>query len=88
MDKVVFRGKSFEEYQEWASQDKKIFKKVSDLIKSAMRDPHAGVGKPEPLKHDLAGWWSRRITDEHRLVYRVVGDSIEILSCKYHYSDK
>ncbi len=82
---IAFDPKAFEEFQEWALEDKKIFKKVGDLIKDATRTPYQGLGKPEGLKHDLTGYWSRRITDEHRLVYKVKDDTIYIIACKFHY---
>ena len=77
--------KAFNSFYEWTIQDKKIAKKIMDLVKDINRTPFAGLGKPEPLKHDLAGYWSRRITDEHRLVYKVENDVITIASCKFHY---
>ena len=82
---ISFTQKSLEEYQTWATEDKKIFKKISDLIKEICRTPFEGSGKPEPLKHELSGFWSRRITQEHRLVYKVENDAVYIASCKYHY---
>jgi toxin YoeB len=82
---VTFTPIGFEEYNEWAATDKKIFKRLVALVTDCQRDPFKGIGKPEPLKHDLKGFWSRRITDEHRLVYQVKGDQVVITSCKYHY---
>jgi len=82
---IAFDPKAFEEFQEWALEDKKIFKKIGDLIKDATRTPYQGLGKPEGLKHDLSGYWSRRINDEHRLVYKVKDDTLYIISCKFHY---
>ncbi|MBD2132762.1 Txe/YoeB family addiction module toxin [Sphaerospermopsis sp. FACHB-1094] len=69
----------------WGKEDKKVFKKILELIKDIQREPFSGIGKPEPLKYELQGYWSRRITDEHRLVYKVEEDVLIILSCKYHY---
>jgi len=83
---ISFRSKAFDDFTNWATVDKKVCKKIKDLIDDIERDPFQGIGKPEPLKHQLAGFWSRRITDEHRLIYRVREQSIEIISCKYHYS--
>ena len=83
--RLIWSNKSWEEYIEWQSRDKKVLKKINDLIKDIKRDPFVGIGKPEPLKYELAGCWSRRITDEHRLVYIVEDDSISIVSCRYHY---
>lgn len=85
MRKVAFLARAFDEFNLWAVQDKKIYTKIVSLIKDINRDPFAGLGKPEPLKHDLSGLWSRRITDEHRLVYRVTDEEIVVVSCKFHY---
>lgn len=82
---IVFSAESFTDYQKWATEDKKFFKKINELIKDILRSPFSGIGKPEPLKHELSGYWSRRINDEHRLVYKVTETSILIASCKYHY---
>ena len=84
--KITFANESsFNDYNEWTVTDKKTARKVMTLIKDIMRTAYSGLGKPEPLKHELSGYWSRQITKEHRLVYRVEGEAIEILSCKYHY---
>ena len=72
-------------YLYWQSTDKKILKRINALIKEIQRTPFEGTGKPEPLKHGLAGYWSRRINDEHRLVYKVEGDAILIAQLRYHY---
>ncbi|MDZ8223989.1 Txe/YoeB family addiction module toxin [Nostoc sp. ChiVER01] len=85
MKKVAFEPEAFEQLAQWATEDKKIFKKILALIRDIQRDPFAGMGKPEPLKYELQGYWSRRITDEHRLVYKVQEDLLIILTCKYHY---
>ena len=77
---------SFDDYYEWTVNDKKTAKKIMTLIKDIKRSPYSGLGRPEPLKHELSGYWSREITEEHRLVYRVEDETIEILSCKYHYT--
>lgn len=69
----------------WQETDKKILRKINSLINEVERSPFQGAGKPEPLKYNLAGWWSRRVDLEHRLVYRVENDSIYILQCRYHY---
>ncbi len=82
---TFYDSKVFDSFQEWAFSDKKVFAKIINLIKDIERNPFNGIGKPEPLKHELAGYWSRRITDEHRLVYKVEEDKIIIISCKYHY---
>jgi toxin YoeB len=82
---VSFTGEAFDSFLEWQATDKRIFKKIIALITNACREPFTGLGKPEPLKHDLSGFWSRRITDEHRLVYTIEQDTVKIISCKYHY---
>ena len=82
---VAFTSEAFSSFLEWQANDKQLFKKIVALIISACREPFSGLGKPEPLKHDLSGCWSRRITDEHRLVYTVEKDTIKIISLKYHY---
>jgi len=82
---ISFLETAFSEYRQWELDDKKIFNKINSLITEIMRDPFHGTGKPEPLKWDWAGYWSRRITQEHRLVYKVLKDHVIIASCKYHY---
>jgi toxin YoeB len=86
MKKIVFEGNAFQDFTEWATIDKKLYKRIIDLIKDISRQPFAGLGKPEPLKHELKGYWSRRINDEHRLVYKVSDEDITIVSCRYHYT--
>ncbi|HWZ03194.1 MAG TPA: Txe/YoeB family addiction module toxin [Mucilaginibacter sp.] len=83
--KIVFLDQAWEDYLYWQNTDKAMVKKVNLLVKEIERIPFDGSGKPEPLKHNLAGWWSRRITLEHRLVYKIDKDSIVILQCRYHY---
>lgn len=83
--RIIFTGISWEDYTSWQKEDKKILKKINELIKDIQRTPFEGKGKPEPLKFDLAGLWSRRIDREHRLVYKVEQDEIPIYSCRYHY---
>jgi toxin YoeB len=82
---VAFTEEAFETFLEWQKTDKQTFRKIIALITDTCREPFTGLGKPEPLKHDLSGCWSRRITDEHRLVYTVEQDTVKIISCKYHY---
>lgn len=82
---VDFYAKALDDFYEWESTDKKIFKRIKELIKDITRNSFEGIGKPEPLKHELSGYWSRRITDEHRLVYKISDNTIYILSCKEHY---
>ncbi len=84
--KLVWSEKSWEDYLYWQSHDKKMVKKINSLIKDIKREPFDGLGKPEPLRYALAGCWSRRITDEHRVVYEVDDESIYIVSCRFHYS--
>lgn len=76
---------AWEDYEYWQKTSKEKVKQISKLIKAIKRDPFEGIGKPEPLKHDLAGYWSRRIDQEHRLVYEVQEDAIIIVQCRYHY---
>ena len=84
---LTFTPNAFESYKEWATADKKIFKKINEIIQSIDRTPYEGIGKPEPLKYQLKGYWSRRITEEHRLIYTVYETEVLIISCKYHYQD-
>jgi len=83
--KLVFSEHAWDDYLFWQKTDKKILRRVHSLIKEAMRHPFEGVGKPEPLKHGLSGYGSRRITDEHRFVYKVSDDALEIAQLRYHY---
>ena len=87
--KLVWTDRAWEDYVHWQETGGEIVGRINDLIKDARRSPFKGIGKPEPLKGDLAAWWSRRITGEHRLVYRVTGkgaaQQLEIASCRYHY---
>jgi len=82
---VVFAPQAWEDYQYWQAADRAVLKRINKLIADACRSPQDGIGKPEPLRYGLAGAWSRRITEEHRLVYRVVGDDLHILQARYHY---
>lgn len=81
----IWYDEAWENYLYWQQTDKKVLKRINTLIKDIERTSFTGIGKPEPLKGDLSGFWSRRIDDTHRLVYRVRGDTIEIVSCKGHY---
>lgn len=83
--KLTWSEEAWEDYLYWQDTDKKTVKKINELLKDASRTPFEGKGKPEPLKHNLAGFWSRRITAEHRLVYAVSTDALLIASCRYHY---
>ncbi|MCL1855998.1 MAG: Txe/YoeB family addiction module toxin [Clostridia bacterium] len=82
---ISFEDSAFAEYRQWAKEDRKIIDKIDALITEIRRDPFRGTGKPEPLKGNRSGQWSRRITQEHRLVYQVLVDQIVIISCRYHY---
>ena len=83
--RLIFSKNSWEDYISWQAEDKKMLKKINNLIKDIQRSPHEGLGKPEPLKYDLTGLWSRRIDREHRLVYQVSGEDLLIYSCRFHY---
>ena len=83
--KIVFEAQAWEDYLHWQTQDRKLLERVNALIKECTRTPFAGIGKPEPLRGSLAGWWSRRIDREHRLVYRVQDGGLHIAQCRYHY---
>jgi len=87
--KLVFGADAWRDYLAWQATDPKVLERINGLIGECLRDPFRGTGKPEPLKQGLGGWWSRRITGEHRLVYRVSGkgkaQALEVLSCRYHY---
>jgi toxin YoeB len=86
---VVFRGDAWRDYLAWQREDAKVLERINLLIEECRRHPFSGTGKPEPLRQKLSGWWSRRISGEHRLVYRVRGSgeaqALEVLSCRYHY---
>ncbi len=82
---ILFEADAFEDFNEWAKSDRKIYNKIAELIKDIERNPYLGIGKPEPLKYELSGFWSRRITDEHRLIYQVSDREILIAACKSHY---
>ena len=86
--KKVFADQAWEDYLYWQGQDRKILKRINDLIKDTERSPYEGIGKPEPLKGNLKGLWSRRINDEHRLLYEVTDECIIIHKMKGHYGDK
>jgi toxin YoeB len=83
--RLIFSKNAWEDYTSWLAEDPKMLRKINVLIRAIQRTPYEGVGKPEPLKYDLAGLWSRRIDREHRFVYRVSGDELLIFSCRYHY---
>jgi len=82
---LVWQTHAWEDYLYWQKQDKKVLERINDLIKDCMRSSFKGIGKPEPLKGNYSGCWSRRITDEHRLIYKLKDDRLHILKCRYHY---
>ena len=82
---LVFSNNAWDDYLYWQATDRKILKRTNELIRDTVRNPYTGIGKPEPLRHAMAGWWSRRITDEHRMVYKVVSDQLWIAQLRYHY---
>ena len=83
--KLIFAETAWEDYLFWQEKDKRMVERINKLIKEMRREPFTGIGKPEPLKHVLSGYWSRRITDEHRIVYLVDGDALLIAQLRYHY---
>ncbi len=83
--KLIFSGHAWEDYLYWQETDKHMLKRINRLINDIMHDPFSGPGKPEPLKHGLSGYWSRRINDEHRIVYRTAGNAVLIAQLRYHY---
>lgn len=85
---ITFSLQAWEEYTGWQSKDKKTIKRINELLKDIVRgNPFEGIGKPEPLKGNLSGFWSRRIDEQHRLVYRIHGDVCQVAQCKGHYDD-
>jgi len=86
--KKLWTDRGWDDYLYWQTQDKKTLRKLNKLIADIERSPFEGIGKPEPLKHDLSGWWSRQIDDANRIVYRIKNDNLEISQCKSHYDDK
>ncbi|MCC8247531.1 Txe/YoeB family addiction module toxin [Saccharothrix luteola] len=84
--KLVWAEQAWDDYLWWQSEDRKVLRRINELIKDIVCNGNEGIGKPEPLKHGFQGYWSRRITDEHRLVYKVEGDEIRIAICRYHYT--
>jgi len=83
----VWSDKSWENYVYWQGQDKKTLKRINKIITDIERSPYEGIGKPEPLKHNLSGWWSREIDEANRIVYRIKDRNLEIAQCKGHYDD-
>jgi toxin YoeB len=83
--KLVWHESAWEDYLHWQTADRAVLKRINLLLRDIARNGHSGIGKPEALKHGFQGYWSRRITDEHRLVYKMVDDEIRIAACRYHY---
>jgi toxin YoeB len=83
--RLVFTAHGWEDYLHWQATDRQVLRRVNRLLEAALRDPFDGIGKPEQLRHALAGAWSRRVTEEHRLVYLVDGDDLVVLQVRYHY---
>ena len=83
--KIIFVDESWEDYLYWQKTDRKILERINNLVKDISRNPYSGLGKPEPLKYKYQGFWSRRITEGHRLIYRVVDEEIQIAKCRFHY---
>ena len=83
--KLIFSEHAWDDYIYWQKADKKILKRINQLIRGIQRTPYEGIGKPEPLRHGLSGYWSRRITDEHRIVYKIEKDSVFIAQLRYNY---
>ncbi len=83
--RLEFSDIAWAEFQNLAQQDRKRYKRIGQLLEDIVRTPYSGIGKPEPLKHQFSGFWSRRIDDEHRLVYRMINDTIHIVKCSGHY---
>lgn len=82
--RIVFSAQGWDDYLWWQRQDRKTMRRVNQLIQDIARNGNDGIGKPEPLKHGFQGYWSRRISDEHRLVYKVVEDEVRVATCRYH----
>lgn len=83
--KLIFADEAWDDYLFWQQQDKKMLERINKLIKEIQREPFTGIGKPEPLKHALSGYWSRRINDEHRIVYKIEQDALWIAQLRHHY---
>ena len=84
---LTFTPSAWDDYQWFAQHDRKLAKRINQLVQDILRAPHEGIGKPEPLKGHLSGYWSRRINDEHRLVYTVKGEDVIFIACRYHYGE-
>ena len=84
---LVFSPQAWEDYQHWVQTDRKLVRRINELLKDTVRSPYEGIGKPEPLRHALSGFWSRRMTGEHRMVYRFAGRNLEIAQLRFHYAN-
>jgi len=85
--RIVFDGKGFEDYLYWQTQDRKTLRRINQLLNDIDRNGNEGIGKPEPLRYELQGFWSRRIDDENRLIYKIEKDAIHVVHCRYHYDN-
>ena len=83
--KLIFSDEAWDDYLYWQKNDRRMVERINTLIQDVLREPFSGLAKPEPLKHALSGFWSRRITDEHRMVYRIEGDALLLAQLRYHY---
>jgi toxin YoeB len=83
--RILFTEQGWDDYLYWQQHDRALLKRVNALLTDITRNPYEGIGKPEPLRHSYQGWWSRRINDEHRLIYRVLDDAVWVSNCRYHY---
>lgn len=90
--KIIFSSRAWSDYLHWHENDNTMLRRINDLISDVLRHPFQGIGKPEPLRNQMTGWWSRRISEEHRLIYRVTGKSdsqaLEIAACRFHYGTR
>lgn len=84
-DRLTWTPSAWEDYLYWQGQDRKTLKRINVLIQDTLRSPFEGIGKPEPLRENLSGFWSRRIDEEHRLVYAIAGNDLVVIACRYHY---
>ena len=85
MVELIWTPEAWSDYLWWQEEDRRVLKRINSLVQDISRNGNEGIGKPEPLRHEFGGYWSRRITDEHRLIYRYAGKTVFIASCRYHY---
>ncbi len=88
MGKISFSESGWDDYLYWQTEDKKTLKRINQLLQDILRNGYDGIGKPEPLRENLSGYWSRRVDTTNRLIYRISGEVVEVVSCRYHYDDK